>query len=45
MVHTLCQRTNGAFQRQATASWVQALREHESTVRHVGTRRQSDDRR
>ena len=28
MVHTRCQRPNGAFRRQATASWVRALREH-----------------
>ena len=27
MVHTLCQRPNGAFERQAIASWVRALRE------------------
>ncbi len=44
MVLTLCQRPKGAFQRQATASWVRALREHESTVGHVGTGKQSHDR-
>ena len=39
MVHTPCQHTDGAFQRQAAASWVRALREHESTV---GTRRDEE---